>query len=531
MIRGGRQRGDVTLAQAFNGLRADYNAARDTRFRRKLTGVNLSGSGADYHYRSDRDYLKMLELSRNFDRNDPIVGQGVSRLIANILQDGIQLDPKTGNKEADTYLFEKFGAWCEDADQCHDAGELTFHDIASLAFRHTIVDGDVFLLPLKTGSLQAIEGHRVRTPRNTTRNVVNGILLDEHRRRIEYWITKDDIDPNKSLTNVSEMQRVRARDGDGNRQVLHLYLPRRLTQTRGVTAFAPIVDLVGMHDDIQFAKLVQQQVTSCFAIFRTRAANSPGSYLPLQRGEQTTETLGDGSSRTIEGIAPGMEIVGQPGETLEGFSPNVPNAEFFHHAMLILTFIAINLDLPVAVLLLDPSETNFSGWRGAMDQARTRFRVLQKWLAGALHKPVYLWKIRQWLAEGDERLIDWQTAGVDLFKHRWNRPRWPYIEPTKDVQADLSRMRGGLTSPRRLKAEHGEDWEEIADETVADNAYAIRAAKAAAAQINKEFSDDQPVHWRELIALPIPEGMTVKLAGEEPAEKPKRSNAKPKASK
>jgi len=33
-----------------------------------------------------------------------------------------------------------------------------------------------------------------------------------------------------------------------------------------------------------------------------------------------------------------------------------------------------------------------------------------------------------------------------------------------------------LTSPRRLHAARGNDWEEIAEESIADNAYAIARA-------------------------------------------------------
>jgi len=37
-----------------------------------------------------------------------------------------------------------------------------------------------------------------------------------------------------------------------------------------------------------------------------------------------------------------------------------------------LGILAVNLDLPLCVFLLDASETNYSGFRGAIDQARQR---------------------------------------------------------------------------------------------------------------------------------------------------------------
>ena len=64
------QQPEITTAEAFENMRSDYNAARQTRFRRRLTGVASGGSGSDYHYRNESDYLRMLELARAGDRND-----------------------------------------------------------------------------------------------------------------------------------------------------------------------------------------------------------------------------------------------------------------------------------------------------------------------------------------------------------------------------------------------------------------------------------------------------------------------------
>jgi capsid protein len=298
------------------------------------------------------------------------------------------------------------------------------------------------------------------------------------------------------------MKRYAARDAQGNRQVFHCYLPDRVSQTRGVTAFAPIVDMVGYHDDIQFAKLVQCQVTSAFAVLRERSAMATYQS-DAQTGARSTEMLSDGTTRVLEGIAPGMIVTGQPGEKLLGFSPNIPNPEWKPFALLILSFVAINLGLPLAVLLLDPSETNFSGWRGAMDQARIGFRRLQRRLATRLHERVYPWKLRQFAAEDSafrRRLDD-----PSLFAHRWQFPRWPYIEPMTDAAADLIRQRNLLASPRMVAAERGYDWDDVVEQTVADNGQAILAAKKKAAEINAAQPDDSPVNWREVLALPTPD--------------------------
>lgn len=508
-----RRREPNNIVESFESIRTDYAAAKASRYRRRRVGVSSAGSGADYHYRSESDYLRIIEEARDMDRNDAIVGQTIDRAVDNIYQEGFTLDVATGDTAIDDELEARWTDYAEDADQCDLAGEFTFNEQARMALRSSLVDGDHVALGTKTGALQGVESHRIRTPNSTKKNVVHGVLLDEFRRRKEYWITKDDIDPMRSVRLVSEINQVPVRDSDGNRQLFHVYNPKRITQTRGISALTPIFDACGMFEDINFAKLVQQQTVSCFAIFRTKERGSGGlPSINRQYGEQTTENLGGGATRRIEGIAPGMEITGEEGEKIEGFSPAVPNAEFFDHVRLILTLIGVNLGLPLVLVLMDGSETNFSGWRGALDEARKGFRRNQKWFAQRYHTPIYEWKVRQWLAEDSALASAASRSGIDIFGHRWNPPRWPYIQPNDDIKADILQIRGLLGSPRKVHANRGDNYYVTIDETIDDNLYAIRAAKQSAAVVNQEFPDDPyPVTWREVLAVPTPDVVNMSM--------------------
>lgn len=507
-----------TTADHFDGMKADYQGARASRFRRKRTGIATNGSGADYHYRNDSDYLRLMEYARDMDRNDVIVGQTINRAVDNMLQDGLKVDPQTGNTKLDDLLYQRWLDWSCEPSECDVTGEMAFSELETLVARQRAVDGDVFILPTATGHIQIVEAHRCRSPQGRSKKIVLGIVLDELRKRKAYYFTKDDIDP-MSAVKMDDIEKYDAYGEDGSKQVFHYFVRKRVSQTRGVTDLAPIFDVCGMFEDIQFAKLVQQQVVSCFAILRQRNLQYQGGDAP-QQGPRVTEVQSDGTNRQIEGIAPGMQIAAQPGETLEGFSPAVPNAEFFDHVRLILTLVGINLGLPLVMTLMDASETNFSGFRGAVDQARLGFRRNQNAMVSRFHKPVYTWKVQQWL-EQDPGLKKLATSSrkVRPLNHCWKLPRWPYIEPLKDAGADLLRMRNGLASPRQVHAERGGDWFRNTDESVEDNAYAIDLAKAKAAEINAKYPDDpDKAHWRELISLPTPDGVTVALAAEQPPQ-------------
>jgi hypothetical protein len=57
----------------------------------------------------------------------------------------------------------------------------------------------------------------------------------------------------------------------------------------------------------------------------------------------------------------------------------------------------------------------------------------------------------------------------------------------------------------------GNDWETIAAETIADNIFAIKAAKLAVAQLNQEVQDGQPIHWRDVLPLVLPANTSLAL--------------------
>lgn len=468
------------------------------------------GSGADYHYRSEADFLRMIEYARDLDRNDAVIGQGVTRAVGNTIQDGIRLDPKTGNEEVDRELLARWEAWGCDARECDAAGEMTWPEIEHLALRQTFVDGDIGFACLNDGRLQAIEGHRIRTPSNGQRNIVHGVELDDLRGRVAYHVVRDEIDPNRAAR-LNDFQRIAAHDELG-RLFLHVYCPTRVSQTRGVSALVPVFDTASMFEDINFATLIKQQVSSSYAVLRELPLTAEGGLDSPTGARESGATYSDGVDKINEGIGPGMTYQGLPGEKLTGFSPNVPNAEFFPHMRLTLNIVAINLGLPVAVLLLDASDTNFSGWRGAMDQARQGFRRNQRWLASRFHANVYRWLVERWIEEDASLATFFEDRGDAIFRHGWTPPNWPYIEPLKDASADLLRVRNGLISPRRLHAERGRDWNAIATETIEDNAFAIRKAREAAQKLNGEIDDGSPVHWRELLTLPSPDGVSVQAA-------------------
>jgi lambda family phage portal protein len=446
------------------------------------------------------------------DRNDALVGILADRRVDNIVQSGFTLDPKTPDKGVNNALWQWWEDVSADPDQCDIAGELTWKEIERQACRSESVDGDIVVTGTEEGPFQLLESHLIRT-KSKVEDTFLGVTTSRVGRREQYHVAEE----LSEFGQFGDCTPIDVRNEDGIRQVFHVYNPKRVNPTRGVTQLAPVFSISGMLEDINFAKLVQQQVVSCFAVFRKMAAG--GNRLPSADsayGDATVETTQAGT-RQLEGVSPGMEVIGQPGEELQGFSPNVPNSEYFQQVKLILQIIGVNFGLPLCLVLMDGSETNFSGWRGAVDEARKGFVADQQNLVRRLNRPAYIWKLSQYLKETKDAALRKAASkfGDGIFRHNWNLPTWSYIEPVADAQGDAEQLKNCLTSPRRLHAARGKDWEEIAEESIADNSFAIEAATTQAAKINAAFPDGPKITWRDLIALPMPAGTT--MAMQDPA--------------
>lgn len=500
-----------TLVEEFSDLRADYSAAKPSRFKRQRSGLLPYGSNNDWSLRVPTDYYSILEQVRDMIRNDVLIGQMIARAAENILGDGPRPDPMTGDRGFDKELRERWREWASSPDEVDAAGEADWDLLCFLVVFQMLADGDIFALLLRDGPIQLVEAHRCRQLTGIRDNMALGVELNKSRRAVAYHFVPDTLAPMDSGYQLGEGKRYAARDEDGERVVCHVLDRRRTSATRGMSALTPCVDTGGMVDDLVFSTLVQSQVQSCYSIIHELDPSSELTGPLSPTGGTSTINNSDGTQNTTEGLSPGARIQGKPGEKIKGFSPAVPGQNYFPHVKLLISFISVNLGMPLILALLDASETNFSAWRGAIEQAREGFRRIQRVLRSRFLRPVYRWKVRQWLADDE---IAKSLIGLGRIKdplaHKWNRPAFPYIDPLKDAQADSHRLENGLVSPRRLFHEQGQEWAEHVAEMVDDLTLAIVGAKKRALQINQKFPDD-PIGWRDLLYLPMSAGTTARL--------------------
>lgn len=503
---------------AFHALKAEYSAALPSRFRR--TRTNLGGS-ADAHYAQWTQFYQLREYARDWDRNDPLVGQLVDRAVGNILQGGLRLVPQTDSAALNAQLKTWWREWSEDTLACDATGQLAFPEIEALVLRHRFIDGDVFVLPLDNGTLQVVEGDLVDSAYDQNGRVIHGVELDGARRPSSYWFLKEPVDRRFSHASryptIDGYDKRPAFDEDGEPVVLHIFDRKRASQSRGVTAFHAIADYLGQIEDVNFATLLKQQIAACVALFINRIGD-------IKLGDRDTESIATSNSETVEALTPGMVIRGRPGEQITAFSPAVPSNEYFEHMRFLLRVTGAQLGLPLELVLLDFSQGNFSSQRMAIEEARKGAERIQESFPRRFHRWIYRWKVREWIATG--RISPADTANPTLYAHKWSGRGWAYINPQQDAQADKIRLEIMGVSPRDLATERGYDYDEIVTETTEDREKAISAAQEVVARLE---SLGVEVGWREVLGWATPtgvQGMTAESKPEPPEPPPTKASSR-----
>ena len=246
-----------TFQTFMSDAKADYEMNRISRFVRKRTGVTPHDSSTNYHFRTKNKYYEAIEQARDMDRNDAVIGILADRRVDNIIQSGFKLDPKTGDKKLDLDLWQRWQAFACDADRCDITGEFTWAEMERIACRAECIDGDMVIAGTNDGPFQLIEAHLVQTKSRVDKTFL-GVTTDQYGKRVQYHVLEE----LNAFGTFGESRPIDVRDDSGRRQLFHVYNPNRAFQTRGVNSLHAVFAYAGMLEDINFAKLVQQQAVS-----------------------------------------------------------------------------------------------------------------------------------------------------------------------------------------------------------------------------------------------------------------------------
>jgi lambda family phage portal protein len=425
-------------ARSGLNLLRQFDAAAYTRRTR-----NWKRPLTDADSESWRARAKLRASGHELVRNNKYIAAGIRHLVADLIGDGIaphftHADPAVAAKAQG-----EWNRWAEGPVDNHG----DFYGFEKTAAWETVVGGEMLTIwkPDSSGPdgrIEGIEGDQLDESRVEDLpdggRIIQGVEFDRYNDRIAYWMF--DRHPGGlalSLTGNYISHAVPAKHVD------HVYERTRFGQTRGVSwtaAFALDAKDIG---DVEDAVRMQQKIQACVGLFVTPGDDQELSTLSAD-GAQSVNTQ---TGRLEETITPGMIYRGRKGEQATTITPTATGGavDFIKQQLA-----AISATLaPYHRMTGDVSQANYSSLRAAMLGS---WALLDDWQQNVfiphLVRPAVIRRMRRLALEtGDQRYLD---LGIE-----YALPVRRFVDPIKDLAAEVFEIRSGLKTLSRSLAERG----------------------------------------------------------------------------
>ena len=407
-----------------------------------------------------------------FARNNPNVAAAVAAIVSNAVGTGIKPRSKHPDPAVRDRLHALWEQWQEQADATGRAGG--FYSQQALAVRAMVEGGESFAR-LVTASpdeglpvplmVELISRDQVPTTQwkdlRPGATVRSGIEFNAQGKRVAYWILPfNPSDPTAPvLAPTWEPVRVPAED------MLHLFRDLVENQLRGLTWLAPVLLRVNELDQYEDAALVRAKIAAMLMAFIiNKDADNPAWK---GTGQNETPTLEPGTVAPLN-----------PGETVEFTSPHDDkNYDTFtkNH----LRAIATGIGATYFQVSGDLADANYSSLRGGLVEFRRNIEQLQHLtIIPQLCAPVWRRFVELSVLSGALDAPDFYENRGAYLAAEWLPPAFDWVDPLKDIRAEVEAIDAGLKSRAQSVAEAGYDVEALDAEIAADRTRETRLGLA-----------------------------------------------------
>lgn len=436
---------DLAIAKVFPKwavarLRArrefSYEAARSTRLRNSAT--QLQGP-EDYTAFTDR--LQLIRQVRDLEQNFGLFQSIIDKLA--IYGFGkLRYQARTGDEAIDQQYEDYLAEWFEN---CDITGRNDFQQIAAIAFKSMLRDGDIGQKWRRDGQwlkLQGIESDRIggNTVVSTAPDYFQGITVDlETGKPLAYDVyrrTKANAYTDKVTIPASEM--------------LLLFDPRRIDQYRGITPFAPIINE---------ARDLKEVLEACLQGTKFENYHAAIGYTPSGQPLQDPSSLITGSETDANGnpvkeqqLKYGMIQWAPSDAEYEFMKSDRPSGTFQTYVEMLIRLQGIALNLPYSFMY--SMIGTGPAVRADLEQAHRVMQWHQQNVCRRFLKPAV-----------KMALMDGIASGALTYTPNWARGRFSFppkasIDAGRDSQAKIAERNAGLRSNDSIFDEEGEDAQE-----------------------------------------------------------------------
>jgi len=417
-----------------------------------------------------------------YARNNPWVAAAVDSLVGNVVGAGI----KPQSTHPDRAVRERLQTlWLRWTDHAAPDGLADFYGLQAMAVRAMVESGESFARLRVASDASGLPLHlelldREQVPMDLHREIGGGariragIEFDAAGRRGAYRVLSSR--PGDPL-GCRRMDPLRVPAAD----CLHLFKPLAAGQLRGITWLAPVLLRLHELDQFEDAALVKAKVAALFTGFITDPDGTAGGLSGTNAGGALTVGMEPGS---LIPLPPGTDIRFSNPTEHDAYAPFVKNH---------LRAVAAGLGLPYELVSGDLEGVTYSSIRAGLIEFRRRVEQLQHNVVVHLFcRPVWERFVRLAVLTGELPARDFDRNPDAYLGCEWLPPKFDYVDPMKDVQAEIMAIGAGLKSRSQAISERGYDAEQVDAEIAADRERAeglgLDFGKAAAPQ-QKEAAD------------------------------------------
>lgn len=415
---------------AINRLSADWTALNTSADSEIITSLRTLRARSRELMR-DNEYAKAaVRIIKN-----NVIGTGV----------GMQAQVKTAGGNLVTrindQIEEEWEDWT-DKDTCDPAGKLCLTDMERLIIGSVVENGEVLVRkvrrPFGRGkipfALELIESDRLidqwSVARASNGNTIRmGVEQDKWGRPVAYWLYPHHPGDYQFQSFVeSALIRVPADE------IVHLFIPERIGQTRGVPWFHAALKRLRNMQGYEEAEIV--------------AARASASIVGIIESEEgivpdDEDFIGERSAPTLS-MEPGTFQQLAPGEKFNGFNPSRPNSGMDPFMRYMLRGFATGIGVSYASVSGDYSQSNYSASRLALLDDRDLWRALQGWFIRNFRRQVH----RDWMGAAVLASVltypDYYSNQKKYWQVRFKPRGWSWIDPAKEVAAYKAAVRAGF---------------------------------------------------------------------------------------
>lgn len=437
-----------------------FDAGKNTR---RLRGLTTSNATINTQIRA---YGKtVLARSRYLAANNPYAAAAKESFVSALVGAGIKPSSLVDNAGLKKAIQEAWRDWTDEA----DADGLTdLYGVQAIVAAEMFEAGECFVRIRKRRpedglsvpmQLQVLPTEMLDLADNRVLDNGNriecGIQFDAIGRRTFYHFWRQHPGSDQVFPAAINAKTIVPAD-----EVLHLYRPIRAGQIRGIPHTLSGIVVAAIMDCYDDAELERKRTAALFGGFITRQAADNADH-PLEEALAAAEAAGVSGGA---GLEPGALVDLADGEDIKFAEPADVGGSYEAFQYRNLLRMAAGFGVPYAAMTGDLRQTSYGSIRAGLVEFRRRIEAMQHAvMVFQFCRPVWArWMDEAVLALGlPLSLSDYATDKRPFQRAKWITPKWEWIDPLKDRQAEAVAVNNRWKSRDDVIEAEGYDPEEV----------------------------------------------------------------------